>query len=68
MQVGDLVKYGESIGVVLDFFRRPGRNKIYTYVNCYWFSLGVRTSLVIDRTIRESVISQRKRNHVSRQD
>lgn len=69
MKVGDLVNYRHhGVGIVLDFFRRPGRNQMYTYINCYWFSLGVKTSLVLNEAIRSSVISQRRRNHVSRQD
>jgi len=67
MQVGDLVKYGESIGVVLDFFRRPGRRQMYTYVNCYWVNTG-QTACVTVEAVRRNVISQRRRNHVSRQD
>ena len=67
MQVGDLVEYRHGVGVVLDFFRRPGRHQLHTYVNCYWLSLGVKTSVPVE-AIRESVISQRRRNYVSRQD
>jgi len=62
MQVGDLVKYRHhGVGVVLDFFRRPGRNKMYTYVSCYWFSLGVKTSVRVN-IIRGSVISEKRRS------
>lgn len=62
MQVGDLVKYRHhGVGVVLDFYRRPGRNQMYTFVNCYWFSLGAKTS-VRDVHLRGRVISEKRRS------
>ena len=59
MKKGDLVQYRHhGVGVVLGN-TTAGKNQIHSHVDCYWFSLGVKTIMPI-KVIRGSIISEKR--------